>query len=87
MGDKLTSSMGVLMTLSMISAMEGMGREFIRPELEKRLGHPLTEYDWQVYFQESANKEQQAPWRNLVTQFQQQIVDQEVIRAFVWEGR
>ena len=90
--------METAMLLAMASNMDSLLRVFIEPELEKELGHLVTEYDWQVYQQEEEKKrralamaalqeEARALWNNLVAQFQLMAADREKIRNFVWGGR
>lgn len=77
--------MTVIMMIAMTSNMDSMLRATIGPNLEKRLGRPLTEWDWEVYWQEKANKEQCIAWNNLMSQWQRWFNDRETIRCFVWE--
>ncbi|QYY58431.1 hypothetical protein [Dehalococcoides mccartyi] len=61
-----------------------MLKAFIGPKLEKRLGRPPTERDWQVYWQEKANRDRYTAWNDSLIKWQQQRVDQQIIRDFVW---
>ncbi len=94
MTQSLSDCAWAMMALSMLSAMEEMGKEFIRPELEKRLGHPANELDWWWYEREKASKAGQAfmnnkvqlvSWEELVAPFQQLARDFEIIHSFIWE--
>lgn len=90
MCDSLSSCMTVLMMVTMLSSME---RELVGSELAKKLGRPLTEWDWQVYYQEKASKEQQTSlsnkwqpisWEGILAPLRQMIKDFETIHNFVW---
>jgi hypothetical protein len=69
----------------MLAATDTMTRAVVGPELEKRLGRPLTDGDWQIYWKEVAAKQQCMAWANSFIQCFHQIVDCEKIRRFVWE--
>ena len=88
-----------LMVLIMMSAMpairDNITRAIVGPFLEKRLGRPLTEWDWWVYRQEEAAKKQtqelaamqhraRASWNKLMAQLQQMATDRQKIHDFVW---
>ena len=66
----------MMMTVPMI---DGMAKAFVEPELEKRLGRPLTREHWNFYWKEKAQK-QHWHW------YYRQAADREIIRRFVWEG-
>jgi len=65
----------MMMTVPMI---DSMAKAFVAPELEKRLGRPLTQEQWNFYWKEKAKKQH---WH----QYHCQAVDREIIRRFVWE--
>jgi len=59
----------------------------ICPGLEKRLGRPLTDWDWQVYREEKAVKQQCMAWFNTFATCYRQLLDREKIHGFVWEEK
>ncbi len=70
--------------MAVFNDVDRMLRAFIGPELEKILGRQLTEWDWQIYWQEKADRDRYTTWHNSLIQRQQQFVDQQIIRNFVW---
>ena len=78
----LITSIGVM---TVFSDVDHMIRTFIGPKLEKSLGRQLTEWDWQIYWQEKANRDRYTAWNNFLIQRQQQFVDQQIIHDFVWK--
>ncbi len=79
----LTTAIAVM---NVFDDVDRMLRAFIGPKLEKRLGRPLSEWYWQIYRQEKANRDRYTAWSNSLIQKQQQFVDQQIIRDFVWNG-
>ena len=86
--------MTAVMILGMLNTIQEMGREFVRPELEKRLGHPANELDWRWYETEKTRKAGQVSlnnrwqpvlWGSLVAPLWQLARDFEIIHDFVWE--
>ena len=77
----LTTAIAVM---NVFNDVDRMLRAFIGPKLEKKLGRPLTEWDWQVYWQEKANRDRYTVWNNFLIQRQQQLVDHQIISDFVW---
>ncbi len=81
--------------LAMAANMSSMTRATIGPELEKKLGHPVTDFDWWLYQQEEEKKRQaqdmaaqqeqaRAVWANFQKQFWQLANDRQKIIDFVW---
>ncbi|MDD5038665.1 MAG: hypothetical protein PHN78_05050 [Dehalococcoidales bacterium] len=64
---------------SMISPM-------IAPEIEKRLGRKMTDWDWGYYLQESYRKAESESLCQIIRQWRQCFVDRQIIHDFVWEG-
>ena len=84
MNSALSNLIVSIAVMTVFSDVDRMIRAFIGPKLEKSLGRPLTEWDWQVYWQEKADRDRYAAWNNSLIQRQQQFVDQQIIRDFVW---
>ncbi|AHB13465.1 hypothetical protein [Dehalococcoides mccartyi] len=70
--------------VAVFNDVDRMLKAFIGPELEKKLRRPLTEWDWQIYRQEKANRDQYTAWNDYLTQRQRWIIDMQVIHDFVW---
>jgi len=85
------------MLLAMATNMDSMTRAIVGPDLEKELGHPVTDGDWWLYQQEEEKRQVlamaavqdrvRASWNNLQAQFQQLFSDRQIIRDFVWSKR
>lgn len=78
----LITSLGIM---AVFNDVDRMLKAFIGPELEKKLGRPLTEWDWQIYRQEEAGRDQFNRWNDSLIQYQQRLVDRRIIHDFVWE--
>ncbi len=78
--DALTCFMPVVVFMGIL----GMLKPILAPELEKKLGRKLTEWDWEYYQHES--------FRKLITGLQeekdrqrlQRLDDMKIIYDFVW---
>jgi hypothetical protein len=91
-------AVAALMMPRVLNGLQEIGREYVRLKLEKRLGHPMSDENWQTYYREAALKEMVTPWVNWLDQLWQQEInrrvelrrqamDQKIIKDFVWEGR
>ena len=70
--------------MTVFNDVDRMLRAFIGPKLEKSLGRQLTEWDWRIYWQEKANRDRYTAWNDSLIQRQRELVEQQVIRDFVW---
>jgi hypothetical protein len=69
--------------------LHNMNMSIIGPKLERKLGRPLTDWDWRYYWQEVEAKERRKAYCDLLnlltSQWQRQVVDRQIIRDFVEE--
>lgn len=61
-----------------------MLRGIIAPELEKRLGRTLTDWEWGYYLQESHRKAEAESRQQIFSQWRKRLVDMKIIHDFVW---
>ena len=66
--------------------LNSMIRPIIAPELEKRLGRKLTDWEWKYYLQESYRKAKAESRQQVIKQWRQRLVDRQIICHFVWGG-
>ena len=66
--------------------LNSMIRPIIAPELEKRLGRKMTDWEWKYYLQESYWKAKAESRQQVVKQWRQCLVDRQIIHDFVWGG-
>ena len=64
--------------------LNSMIRPLIEPELEKRLGRKLTDWEWEYYLQESYRKAKVDSQQQTIRLWQQRLTDIKVINDFVW---
>ncbi len=84
MNSALSNLITSIAVMTVFNDIDRMLRAFIGPKLEKSLGRQLTEWDWQIYWQEKANRDRYTAWNNSLIQRQQQFVDRKIIYDFVW---
>jgi hypothetical protein len=84
MNSALSNLITSIAVMTVFNDVDHMLRAFVGPKLEKSLGRQLTEWDWQIYWQENANRDRYEAWNNSLIQRQQQFVDRQIIRDFVW---
>ena len=77
--------MAVVVMMAMASHIDSMARAIIGPKLERRLGRPLTEWDWQYYWQEVTARARVEARNRYWNALQQHFADREIIRDFAWE--
>ena len=65
--------------------MSDMLRAFLTFEIEEQLGRKLMDWEWQYYLQESNRKSEADSRQRIVSQWQQRLVDRQIIHDFVWE--
>lgn len=82
---ELKKLMPLVVTAGVVATMDGITRMMVGPKLEKKLGRPLTEWDWQAYWEEEVNKQNFLAWVNAFIQRYRQLLDRQRIREFVWE--
>ena len=83
--DSVKTSMDLIPALVFLG-LNSMIRPIIAPELEKRLGRKLTDWEWGYYLQESYRKFKVESRQQVVKQWRQQLVDRQIICHFVWGG-
>ncbi len=84
---ELTDHVATVFGVSILAVADGMVRALIGPDLEKKVGRPLTEWHWNVYWQEAMAKSFCSAWLNELDRICRQVADREIIRQFVWKGR
>ena len=63
-----------------------MIRPMIAPEIEKRLGRKMADWEWGYYLGESYRKFKVDSLQDMVGQWLQRLADMQIIHDFVWEG-
>jgi len=82
---KLTDYMNAVFLMAVVPVANGMIRVFVGPELENRVGRPLTDWHWQIFRQETEAKVCLMAWRDEFDRMCRETVEREIIRKFVWE--
>ena len=83
--DSSKAAMNLLPAVVFIGLSE-MIRPIVAPEVEKRLGRRLTDWEWRYYIIESYRKSEVERQQQIVEQWYQQSVDRQIIHDFVWNG-
>ncbi len=65
--------------------LSSMIRWIIAPDIEKRLGRKLTDWEWGYYLQESFRKAKAESQLEIGRQWRQWLVDRQIIHDFVWK--
>lgn len=81
--DDYKETMNLIAVLVFIGLSE-MVRTMFAYEIEERLGRKLTNWEWQYFLQESNRKAELESRQRIVSQWQQQLADRQVIHDFVW---
>jgi len=81
--DGLKTGMDLIPVLAFIG-MSDMLRALLASELEERLGRKLTDWEWQYLLQERSRKSELDSRQRIVSQWQQQLADRQIIHDFVW---
>ena len=81
--DSFKAAMDLLPALVFIG-MSDMLRALLSFEIEERLGHKLTDWEWQYYLQERNRKSGAESRQQIVGQWRQWLVDRQIIHDFVW---
>ncbi|AHB13484.1 hypothetical protein [Dehalococcoides mccartyi] len=63
-----------------------MIRPMIAPEIEKRLGRKMTDWEWGYYLEESYRKFKADSLQDIVGQWLQRLAVMQIIHDFVWGG-
>ncbi len=84
--DSLKTGMDLIPAL-VFMGLNSMLRGILAPELEKRLGRKLTDWEWEYYLQESYRKAEAESRQQIVRQWRQQLVDRQIIHDFVWNAK
>src|SRR4030042_6388237 len=80
--DSLTDFIPVIAFMGVID----MLRPILTPELEKKLGRKLMDWDWQYYLHEFFRKAVTYFQQEIIRQWLQRLADMQIIHNFVWEG-
>ena len=64
--------------------LNSMIRPIVAPELEKRLGRKLTDWEWEYYLQESYRKAKSESQLQIIRQWRRRLTDMQIIHDFVW---
>jgi hypothetical protein len=80
--DALTYFMPVIVFLGIL----GMLKPILAPELEKKLGRKLTDWDWEYYCHESFRKLIAGLQEEKDRQRLQRLDDMKIIYDMVWKG-
>jgi len=83
--DSFKAAMNLLPALVFIGLSE-MIRPLVAPEVEKRLGRKLTEWEWRYYILESYRKREAEHQQQIVREWCQRLVDRKIIHDFVWNN-
>ena len=83
---KLADQMNAVFLLAMLPVADGVIRALVGPEPEKRELKPLTEWQRQVYQQDTMAKSCFMAWIEEFNRMCREAVEREIIRRFVWEG-
>ena len=83
--DSFKAAMNLLPALVFIGLSE-MIRPLVAPEVEKRLGRKLTEWEWRYYILESYRKREAEHQQQIVREWWQRLVDRKIIHDFVWNN-
>lgn len=82
--ESITPLMPQVMIQTILPNVTALARVAIEPELERRLGHRVTEYNWECYWREVEAKQRQKNWYDLVDSLVQPLIDRQIIKGFVW---
>ena len=64
--------------------MSDMLRTLLTFEIEEQLGRKLTDLEWQYFLQERNRKSEVDSRQRIVSQWQQQLADRQIIHDFAW---
>jgi len=81
--DSFKAAMDLLPAL-VFMGMSSMLRAILAPEIEKRLGRKLTDWEWGYYLQESYRKAEAESRQEIARRWRQRLVDRQIIYDFVW---
>jgi hypothetical protein len=84
--DSYKEAINLISVLVFIGLSE-MVRTLSAYDIEKRLGRKLTDLEWQYFLQESNRKTELESRQRIISQWQQQLADRQVIHDFVWGVR
>ena len=75
--------LGITLALSTFS---DIFKAFIKPELEKRIGRKVTDWDWQAYLRELDKKEEFEAQQEMRRERQARMNALKIIHDFVWNN-
>lgn len=84
MNYQISEMMDMVILMALLDSIDSLLRAVFGPELEGSLGRPLTEWDWQVYWQEKTDRDRYLAWNYPLIQWKQQMIDQQIIHDIVW---
>ena len=74
-----------LIQVIVLLGLNPMIRPIIAPELEKKLGRELVDWEWEYYLRESYRKAKVDYQHEIFRQLQQRLADMKIIHDFVWK--
>ena len=81
--DSLKAGIDLIPVLVLLG-LNSMIRPMIEPEIEKRLGRKMTDWEWGYYLEESYRKFKVDSLKEIVGQCHQRLADTQIILNFVW---
>lgn len=66
--------------------LSSMVRGIVEPELEKRLGRKLTDWEWGYYLKENHRKAEVESRQEIAGRWRQRLADMQIIHDFVWNN-
>ncbi len=89
MGDwqhDLRRDMDLLGIMLVFSTFSDIFKAFIKPDLEKKLGRNMTDWDWQAYLREADKKAEFDAREKVHSERQARMNDLKTIHDFVWNN-
>lgn len=83
--DSFKAGMNLIPALVLLG-LNSMIRPMIEPELEKRLGRKLTDWEWEYYLHEGYRKAKAEAQQKAMQKYSQWLVDRQIIHDFVWDS-
>ncbi len=82
----LQSGMNLLGIMLVFSTFSDIFKAFIKPDLEKKLGRNMTDWDWQAYLREADKKAEFDAQEKVRRERQARMNDLKIIHDFVWNN-
>ena len=71
-------------TMAVASCFSDFFKAIIGPKLEKALGRKPTDWDWQVYWEESGKRAEIEASHKIFQEWQAQVASRRIIHDLVW---